>query len=106
MADDPRRTMAGALLLDLEKQQADDPHTLLVSPPDSAGKVYVNGYIDIYLLADAAMEEAAEDQARCDAQAELARRGGPPQTPEQISAFAKRWDARVEAGRERDAARI
>lgn len=97
MADEPERLMAGALLRDLEAQAAETPG-LTVGPPDSMGMVYIEGLVDIHLLAQAAQEEAAEDQARADAEAERGRRGI-PQTSEQIAAFATRWDARVVEGR-------
>jgi hypothetical protein len=72
MADEPERLMAGALLKDLEAQAAETPG-LTVGPPDSAGMVYIEGLVDIHLLARAAQEEAAEDQARADAEAERGR---------------------------------
>lgn len=80
MADEPERLMAGALLKDLEAQAAETPG-LTVGPPDSAGMVYIEGLVDIHLLARAAQEEAAEDQSRADAEAERGRRGILPTSP-------------------------
>lgn len=97
MADEPERRIVGAIHAELEKQTTDGNIEAL-GYLNTDGRIVVQGEIDLYLLARAVLAEVKTAVAEEVEQARIAREGT-PQTPEQIAAFAKRWDARVEAGR-------
>jgi hypothetical protein len=53
MADELNRRLVGAIHAELEKQQADNAGLFVSEQVDSAGILYIDGDLDLYLLAQA-----------------------------------------------------
>ena len=63
MADEPERRVVGALLLELERQRAEalGRENLYVDMIVPDGTLYLNGLVDMFLLARAVIAEIKEN---------------------------------------------